>query len=103
MDKKVLLLWMCILTCLAGAVNAISIFGYDSTTVSHLTGLVSKVAINLSKGDFSGTWDVLRVILAFFLGAIVSGFVTGERAFYLHKRYGFVILSIGVLIIVPYS
>jgi uncharacterized membrane protein YoaK (UPF0700 family) len=93
---------MCILTCLAGAVNAISIFGYDGTTVSHLTGLVSKVAINITEGSFEGVWEVLRVILLFFLGAVVSGFITGERAFYLHKRYGFIIIAIGVLIFIPY-
>ena len=102
MDKKTLLLWMCILTCLAGAINAISILGYDGTTVSHLTGLVSKVAINLSKGNFNDFWKVLVVIGSFFLGAIISGFVTGERAFYLHKSYGFIILSIGLLIILPF-
>ena len=102
MSKRLLLLWMCILTCLAGAVNAISIFGYNGTTVSHLTGLVSKVAINITNGSLDGVWEVLRVILLFFLGAIISGFVTGERAFYLHKRYGFIILSVGILLIVPY-
>ncbi|MBO5542064.1 MAG: DUF1275 domain-containing protein, partial [Acholeplasmatales bacterium] len=77
-------------------------FGYNGTTVSHLTGLVSKVAINLSNGDFTGLWEVLRVILAFFAGAVLSGFITGERAFYLKKRYGFIIVTIGVLIIIPY-
>ncbi len=102
MGRRLLLLWMCILTCLAGAVNAISIFGYNGTTVSHLTGLVSKVAINITAGSFEGVWEVLRVILLFFVGAIISGFITGERAFYLHKRYGFIIISIGVLIIIPY-
>ena len=102
MDKKTLLIWMCILTALAGVINAISIFGYNGTTVSHLTGLVSKVAINLSNGDFTGLWEVLRVILAFFVGAVLSGFITGERAFYLKKRYGFIIVTIGVLIIIPY-
>ena len=102
MDKKTLLIWMCILTALAGVINAISIFGYNGTTVSHLTGLVSKVAINLSNGDFTGLWEVLRVILAFFAGAVLSGFITGERAFYLKKRYGFIIVTIGVLIIIPY-
>ena len=102
MDKKTLLIWMCILTALAGVINAISIFGYNGTTVSHLTGLVSKVAINLSNGDFTGLWEVLRVILAFFAGAVLSGFITGERAFYLKKRYGFIIITIGVLIIIPY-
>ena len=103
MSKRLLLLWMCILTCLAGAVNAISIFGYNGTTVSHLTGLVSKVAINITNGSLDGVWEVLRVILLFFLGAIISGFVTGERAFYLHKRYGFIILSVGILLIIPYE
>ena len=102
MSKKLLLLWMCILTCLAGAVNAISIFGYDGTTVSHLTGLVSKVAINITEGSFSDVWEVLRVISLFFIGAILSGFITGERAFYLYKSYGFIILTIGILIIIPY-
>ena len=67
MDRKTLLLWMCILTALAGMVNAISIFGYDGTTVSHLTGLVSKVAINITEGNFEGLWGVLRVILLFFI------------------------------------
>ena len=102
MSKKLLLLWMCILTCLAGAVNAISIFGYNGTTVSHLTGLVSKVAINITNGSPEGVWEVLRVILLFFLGAIISGFVTGERKFYLHRRYGYIIIAIGLFIIIPY-
>lgn len=102
MSKKLLLLWMCLLTCMAGAVNAISIFGYDGTTVSHLTGLVSKVAINITEGDLTGIWEVLRIIVLFFLGAVISGFVTGERAFYLYKSYGFIILSIGLLIFIPY-
>ena len=102
MERRTLLVWMCILTALAGSINAISIFGYDGTTVSHLTGLVSKVAIEISQGDLSGCWTVLRVILAFMLGAIISGFVTAERAFYLRKRYGFIILTIGILVIIPY-
>lgn len=102
MDKKTLLIWMCVLTSLAGAINAISILGYGGTTVSHLTGLVSKAAIGLSNGSFKDFWEVSRVILAFLIGAIISGFVTGERAFYLNKRYGYIILSIGLLVIIPY-
>ena len=102
MYKKLLLVWMCILTFLAGFINAIAIFGYDGTTVSHLTGLISKTTINLAHQDYINWWAVLRVILAFFLGAIISGFVTGERNFYLHKRYGFIIVAIGLLMIVPF-
>jgi uncharacterized membrane protein YoaK (UPF0700 family) len=93
---------MCILTALAGAINAISILGYNGTTVSHLTGLVSKAAIGISDGIFTAFWDVTRVILAFLVGAVISGFITGERAFYMHKRYGLIIVSIGILIIISY-
>ena len=99
MDKKVLLLWMCVLTSLAGAINAISVFAYFGVTVSHLTGLVSKFAICISFGTFDDGFQIFLVILMFFIGAIISGFVTGERAFYLHKRYGFIILAIGLLLI----
>lgn len=99
MDKKVLLLWMCVLTSLAGAINAISVFAYFGVTVSHLTGLVSKFAICISFGIFDDGFQIFLVILMFFIGAIISGFVTGERAFYLHKRYGFIILAIGLLLI----
>ena len=102
MGKKTLLLWMCMITFLAGAINAISVFGYDGMTVSHLTGLVTKIAINIAELDAVELWEVLRVVLAFFAGAVISGFITGERAFYLKKRYGYIILSIGVLMFVPY-
>ena len=102
MNKRLLLVWMCVLTAMAGALNAISIFGYNGTTISHVTGLVSKFAISIQQGSLNGAWDVLRIILMFLIGTIISGIITGERAFYLHKRYGFIILSIGVLIIIPF-
>ena len=72
---------------LAGALNAISIIGYDATTISHLTGLVSKVSIFVAVGSWEFAWESLRVILAFFLGALLTGFITGERIFILRKRY----------------
>lgn len=102
MDKKILLIWMSLLTMLAGALNAISIIGYDATTISHITGLVSKASVFVAIGSWEFAWGALRVILAFFLGALLTGFITGERVFILRKRYGYIIISLGLLIIVPY-
>lgn len=102
MDKRFLLIWFCILTFLAGGVNAISIVGYNAMTISHITGLLSRVAIYTSFGNPTFIMEFLKPLLAFFLGALVSGFVTGERKFILKKRYGFIILTIGILIIVAY-
>ena len=102
MDKKILLIWMSLLTMLAGALNAISIIGYDATTISHITGLVSKASVFVAIGSWEFAWGALRVILAFFLGALLTGFITGKRVFILRKRYGYIIISLGLLIIVPY-
>ncbi len=102
MDKRFLLIWFCILTFLAGGVNAISIVGYNAMTISHITGLLSRVALYTTFGNPTFIMEFLKPLVAFFLGALVSGFVTGERKFKLKKRYGFIILAIGVLIIVAY-
>ena len=92
---------MILLAALAGAINAIAVFGYDGTTVSHVTGLISKFAIAVGVGDFWGCLDFLWVILAFFLGAVVAGIATGEKAFHLYRVYGCIILGIGALILLP--
>ncbi len=102
MGKRALFIWMIILTTLAGVVNAISIFGYDGTTVSHVTGLVSKFAVSIAQGDFKECLKPFLVITSFLMGAIIAGILTGERAFYLHKVYGFIIIAIGILIIAAY-
>lgn len=99
--KYRLFIWMTILALLAGLINAISVFGYDGTTVSHVTGLISKFSISVSTGDIKGCLDIFLVILAFFAGAVTAGIITGERAFHLHTVYGFIIIAVGVLVLLP--
>lgn len=101
MNKYRLFVWMIILTLLAGFINAISVFCYAGVTVSHVTGLISKLAISIIAVDISDGLQLLSLIAAFFVGTVVAGVATGERDFYLHKIYGFIILAIGVLITVP--
>lgn len=98
MNKTRLFLWMVILALLAGVINAIAVLGYDGMTVSHITGLVSKFSISVATGEWKGCLDLLAVIIAFFAGAVVAGIASGERSFYLHRVYGFIILAIGALI-----
>ena len=42
---------MAILTALAGLINGVAVFVDGGATVSHVTGLVSKVAIAISSKD----------------------------------------------------
>jgi len=97
MDKKRLFIWMIILTLLAGLINTVAMC-YFGTTVSHVTGLVSNFSINVFKGNGSDIWWFASVILSFFLGAFISGFVTAERKFFLYTRYGWIIVSIGAIL-----
>lgn len=92
---------MIILALLAGLINTIAVFGYDGTTVSHVTGLISKFAISVSTGDLKGCLDFLSVIAAFFVGAVAAGIATGERAFHLDIAYGCIIFAIGILVLFP--
>lgn len=101
MNKYRLFAWMIILTHLAGLINAVSVFCFAGTTVSHVTGLFSKLAISAATVDLGECLFLFLIIFAFFAGAVAAGIATGERAFYLHRIYGFIILAIGVLVVLP--
>lgn len=92
---------MIILALLAGLINAVAIYCHNGMTVSHVTGLISKFSVSVSVGDFVGCLGLAAVILAFFAGAVVAGVATGERAFHLDAVYGCIIISIGLLILLP--
>lgn len=102
MNKYRLFAWMIILTHLAGCINAVAVYCYAGMTVSHVTGLFSKLAISIATVEIGDFLSLFLIISAFFLGAVTAGIATGERAFYLHKIYGFIILAVGALVIVPF-
>lgn len=101
MNRYRLFFWMVILAFSAGIINAVFVFGCDGMTVSHVTGLISRFAISVASGELTGCLDVLFVILAFFAGAVVAGIVTGQRAFHMEKVYGFLVISIGIIALIP--
>ena len=101
MNKYRLFAWMILLASLAGFINTVSVFSFGGTTVSHITGLLSKFSISVSTGEIGDGLSVFFVILSFFVGAVVAGIATGERAFYLHRIYGWIILAVGVLMLIP--
>ena len=102
MNKLRLFVWMVILANLAGFINAVAVFCFAGATVSHVTGLLSKLSISIINADTGDCLRLLSIIFAFFVGAVVAGIATGERAFYLHKIYGYIILAIGALVLVPF-
>ena len=90
--------WIFLLTATAGFMNVVTIILFSATS-SHHTGNLSNSMIHLVRGDFEDFIRLIIVILAFFLGTILSGFLFPEQAFKLKRRYGYIQLLSGLAIV----
>lgn len=77
------------LALVAGYVNAVGFIGAQQHGLTHVTGQVTKVGIELSKADLSATGRAALLVLWFFAGAVLSGAIirraeVSERG----RRYG---------------
>lgn len=99
---RLLLHWIYMLCFFGGFINTISIAKY-SYTVSHFTGHISKVAINVGSGNFLEVIKIFSIILAFVAGSTISGFLVDGREFNLKRRYGYSMLFLGIGLLFLYA
>lgn len=78
----------------AGYINAIGIL--HQTPLTHMTGNVSQVAVNLETGQFGRSLHFGLLLVAFFIGSVVSGFVIQDSVLKLGRRYGVIFLFEGL-------
>lgn len=97
--EKFLLFWIYPLTFTSGMLNSIAVI-FFSITVSHFTGAVSNLAHAIAKMDSKMAFTFFGLISLFFLGSFISGFFTNERSFDLQKRYGGILILLGILLII---
>ncbi len=83
------------MTLLCGFINA-TIFLRFSYGGTHQTGNWSKIALSLLELDFQTCAALLAIVLSFFLGAFIAGFINHEDYFILKFSYGFVLLAGGI-------
>ena len=86
------------LSAVAGMVNAICYMGMSHQVVSHLTGSTSLLGLSLANGDLPTLGFVWGVLIAFCLGATISGLVIQDSALQLGRRYGVVLMFEAILI-----
>ncbi|WP_319370627.1 YoaK family protein [uncultured Ilyobacter sp.] len=85
------------LASLSGFINALGILLY-SMPVSHFTGSTTNSSIAFVHGEFHVFWKVFSTIISFLLGCVTSGYVLGEKEFNPGKRYGVMLLFIGIVL-----
>lgn len=91
----------CALAFLSAAVNAGFIIQL-STSVSHLTGDVSKVAVDAVRGNREITLEALRLavaVLCFSGGAMVAGYFIHHPSLDFDRPYGRSVCGIGVCLL----
>ncbi|KAI9145170.1 hypothetical protein BKA69DRAFT_1049725 [Paraphysoderma sedebokerense] len=80
------------LSTIAGFINAISLAGLFTSTVSHVTGNVTRIGLTLLAGDFWQCAIISSLVLSFMAGSFTSGFMIGNSKFQLGRKYGFALL-----------
>lgn len=87
-----------LLAFIAGFINCVALLGFVSTAVSHVTGTVTLAAAALIKGDWSHFALAFWIVLAFFVGSIVSGVIIPNEALRLGHRYGLALVIESMLL-----
>lgn len=89
--------WM---STIAGAVNAIGLLGFEHQAVSHLTGILSLFGLSLVSFRGGESLHLLLVLLAFLLGAMLSGLMIDNVSLRLGRGYSQALLLEALLLIV---
>ena len=80
-----------LLACVGGMVNVIGYLGFEHQAVSHLTGTTSLLGAALAHGDWKAVAHLWGVLIAFCLGAMISGMIIQDSTLRLGRRYGVVL------------
>ena len=82
---------------LAGYVNVV-VLGSFHVPVSHMSGAVSRLSIDVARGDAADMRGILSIIGGFLLGALFSGALIGSRTLAPGRRYGLALVVEGAVL-----
>ena len=88
-----------LLAAVAGMVNVIGFLGFEHQAVSHLTGTTSLLGAALVNGDLRAISHLWGLLIAFCLGAMLSGMIIQDSALKLGRRYGVVLILEALLLL----
>lgn len=83
-------IWMggFILSFLAGIMNVLSLIIFHHQAVSHVTGSIAQLGINIFSFGSGSVLHVVGIIFSFLIGATISGLIIRDAVLGFGKRYG---------------
>lgn len=91
-----------ILAFIAGTINAIGLLGFEHQAVSHVTGTVTLLGTKIVEHSLLDTLHLLGVLVAFFIGAGISGFLIRGSALHLGRHYDTALVIEALLILLAF-
>jgi uncharacterized membrane protein YoaK (UPF0700 family) len=76
----------------AGGINAVGLLSLEHQAISHITGSASWLGVELAEGRLSHALYLALVMLAFFCGATLTGWIIRDPALELGRRYSICLL-----------
>lgn len=79
---------------------------YTGTSVSHLTGDISRIASGIfmvDEASAAALWMVLAATLGFILGATISGYLIHHPTLEIRMPYGRILASLGALLFAAHA
>lgn len=86
-----------VLAGLAGFINVV-LLGFFHVPVSHMTGAVSRIGIDIQTGDRTDLPTTLGILGGFLAGAMLSGTIIGAGEMRPGRRYGVALVCEGLLL-----
>lgn len=83
----------------AGCINAVGLLSLARHAISHMSGNVTLVGIELGVADYSAAGRTFVIVLCFFLGCLASGLIIRESTLRLGRRYGVALATESALLV----
>lgn len=88
------------LSSVAGMVNVVGFLGFEHQAVSHMTGSTSQLGMAIAQGDWRAVGHLWGLVVAFSLGAMLSGLLIQAETLQLGRRYGVALAIESALLLV---
>lgn len=76
------------LTLVAGCINAVGFLGVHHQALSHMSGTVTTLGMELGQAHYGVAMHALAILVAFFCGCLISGTIIRQSTLRLGRRYG---------------
>ncbi|MFQ3198468.1 MAG: uncharacterized membrane protein YoaK (UPF0700 family) [Paraglaciecola sp.] len=91
-----------ILAFVAGCVNAVGLLGFEHQSVSHLSGTATLLGSHLLDSSMASAGHLAGILLSFFIGAALSGFLVHGNTLKLGRHYDTALMVEAVFIFLAF-